>query len=170
VLLAASGCAKEAAGPTQEEYAAVANQVCKDSGAALDAIYMDHSVDIFLVAQGEEPTIYTERPERWVRVEVVPAYRGLAGALKGIQPPDGDYTYLTDLYADLDTLVEELHRVPSLGRAVIETDELLRERFASYGMDECPPAFDETPDWADLGKVAEAAEERVKEERGLTDE
>ncbi len=170
VLLAASGCSEEAAGPTQEQYAEAANQVCKDSDKAIDQIYMDHSVDIFLVAQGEEPTVYTDRPERWVRAKVVPAYWRLSGALKGIQPPDGDYTYLTDLYADLDTVIQELHTTPSLGRAVIEDDDLLRDRFASYGMEKCPPALDEDPDWAKLDKVAEAAEERVEEERGLTDE
>lgn len=161
VLLAGVGCSK-AAGPTQEEYVAVADGMCKGTGDKLDEIYMDQAVDNLKVFTGGESGIYTDRPETWVRSKVVPQYRNLSSSLKSIQPPDGDLTYLSDLYSDLDALIDSLHRVPAGGREVIEKDEKLRDRFQSYGMEECPPVYDEEPDYADADKVAEAAIEADK--------
>jgi hypothetical protein len=162
VLLAAAGGCSQAAGPTQEEYAAVADGLCQDTLKKVDDLYMDQAIETMKVSSGGESGIYTDRPETWVRAKIVPQYRNLSGGLKGIQPPDGDVTYLTDLYTDLDTLIEKLHRVPSEGREVIETDEQLRDRFESYGMKECPPVYDEAPDYKDPVKVMEAAAEADK--------
>jgi hypothetical protein len=155
----------DAAGPSKEEYAAMADGVCKDAGEQIDALYMDYAVEQFELSQGmADDSIWLDRPERWVRVKVVAKYESMSGALKGIQPPDGDGAYLSDLYADLDARIATLHRRPGDGRAVIETDTQVRDRFESYGITECPPAFDETPKYEDPAEVLEEVARRREEE------
>jgi len=137
VLLAATGCS-EAAGPTQEQYAAAADGVCEATDEKLEELGEERDVAAWESASAGEGNTYVERPERWVRAKVVPEYERMSSRLKGMQPPDGDRAYLADLYADLDARIEVLHNRPSDGRAAIDGDARLRERFASYGMDECP--------------------------------
>lgn len=164
LLLAAAGCSEDASGPTQAEYASMADDVCTGADEAIDALYMDLAVDELLAPLSDGGNVYLDRPDRWVRAKVVPVYKSLSNRLKSIPPPQGDVTYLSDLYSDLDVLIETLHRRPGDGRAVIETDVRLRDRFASYGMEGCPPVFDEEPDWEDPAKVLAAAEERAATE------
>lgn len=153
LTLVAPACS-DPAGPSQEEYVAMADGVCKDAKERIDTLYMDYAVEQVEAAAGTvDDSVYLDRPERWVRVKVVSAYKGMAGALKGIQPPDSDAAYLSDLYADLDATISTLHRRPGDGRAAIETNALVRDRFTSYGITECPPAYDETPDYEDPAKV-----------------
>jgi hypothetical protein len=171
VALAATACSESAA-PSKEQYASMATDVCTSADEEIDAVYMDQAVDELLATTTEEgidQDVYLERPERWVRAKVVPEYESLAGRLKSIPPPDGDRAYLGDLYSDLDARIEILHRRPSDGRAVVEADEQLRSRFESYGIEDCPAAFDETPDDEDPAKVMEAAAERMEQEGGGPD-
>jgi len=163
VVVLAAGACSDAAGPTKEQYVAMADDVCQETGEALDELYMDHAVDELLAASGEE-NVYVDRPERWVRAKVVPEYEGLVNRLRGIPPPDGDAAYLSDLYGDLEVRVELLHNRPSDGRQVVEADPQVRDRFTSYGMEACPPPYDDTPDSADPAKVMEAAQERLEVE------
>ncbi len=163
LLLGASACS-EASGPTQEQYAAMADDVCEAAGEEIDEVYMDRAVDELLAPMAEEGNVYLDRPERWVRAKVVPEYESLLGRLKAIPPPDGDATYLSDLYADLDARIGVLQARPSDGRAVVESDAQLRDRFVTYGIETCPPPYDEAPDWEDPAKVLEAAEEREEAE------
>lgn len=157
-LLAVAGCSGSS-GPSQEQYAAAAEGVCKASGEKLDELYMAQAIAEMEAATGGESTTYVDRPERWVRAKIVPEYERLANSLKGIQRPDGDAAYLSDLLADLDRQIEQLQLEPSGGRATIEADEGLRDRFESYGIEGCPPPLDETPDHEDPVKVMEAAAE-----------
>ena len=80
-----------------------------------------------------------QRPDRWVRSQVVPAYEDMAGRLRGIRPPDGDATYLAGIYEDLAHRIEILRLTPGGGRDVVRADEDLRRRFASYGMEAAGP-------------------------------
>lgn len=132
-LLAATGCS-EAAGPTQEQYASAADGVCKDAAKRIDELYAEQWE---ATAAGESST-YVDRPERWMRSKVVPEYERMSSRLKGIQPPDGDLAYVADLYSDLDARIEVLHNRPGDGREVVDRDELLRDRFEAYGIEQCP--------------------------------
>ena len=133
VLVAATGCS-EASGPTQEQYASAADGVCKDADKRINDLYKEQWE---ATAAGEQST-YVERPDRWMRSKVVPEYERLSSRLKGIRPPDGDTAYLSDLYSDLDARIEVLHNRPGDGRAVVDDDALLRDRFEAYGMEKCP--------------------------------
>lgn len=164
LLAAAAGCGGGGGGPTKAEYAAVADGICADAGKKVDDVYMDLAVDQLLAPMTGEESVYFERDDRFVRAKVVPVYEGMSNNLKGIQPPDGDGAYLTDLYADLDKVIQSLHRVPSSGRAVIEQDQQVRDRFESYGMETCPPVYDDTHDYDDPAKVQEEAERRLQEQ------
>ena len=159
VLVGAAGCS-EGGGPTQEQYASMADDVCEDAKEDIDGVYMDQAVEELRASlAGEGTPVYVDRPDRWVRAKVVPAYERLSSRLKSIPPPDGDVAYLSDLYGDLDARIEVLHRRPGDGRAAVEADTLLRDRFASYGMETCPPKADEVPDYEDPAKVLEALQE-----------
>jgi hypothetical protein len=137
-LVSGAACSSGGGGPTQDQYAAVADELCAGTEERLAELQQQHDEEVYIAAATGESGTYVDRPERWVRAKIVPEYRKLSGNLKGIQPPDGDVAYLTDLYADLDARIETLHRRPGDGRAVINGDSLLKERFASYGITECP--------------------------------
>lgn len=163
------GACSDASGPSQEQYAAMADDVCKDGKEKVDELYMAQAVDeMEAAADGGDASVYVDRPERWVRAKVVPEYEKLSSALKSIPAPEGDAAYLGDLYGDLDQRIEVLHSRPGDGRAVIEADELLRDRFTSYGMEECPPPVDATPDYEDPVKVMEALAQQ-QEAEGASD-
>ncbi|HEX7131285.1 MAG TPA: hypothetical protein VF228_01845 [Iamia sp.] len=137
-VLAVAGCSKSA-GPSQEQYVAVADDVCASTEKRLEELQEAHDADLYEAAATGESGIYVDRPDRWVRAKVVPAYQGMSNGLKGIQPPDGDTAYLTDLYADLDEHIESIHLNPSAeeGKALRTPDTRLTDRFASYGMEVC---------------------------------
>jgi len=136
-LLGLAGCGASAAGPTQEQYAAMADGVCQGTGEKLTQLEEQFQIDTWEAAEEGESNIVLERPERWMRVKIVPQYENMSGTLKSIQPPDGDGAYLADLYSDLDARIETLHRRPSDGRDVVRKDKLLQDRFRSYGMEVC---------------------------------
>ncbi|HEV7722196.1 MAG TPA: hypothetical protein VGO60_12975 [Iamia sp.] len=136
VLLAAAACSKAAA-PSQEQYASMADSVCESTGEKLTDLEEQYDVEKYEAAATGESTITLDRPERWMRVKIVPQYERMSSSLKGIPPPEGDGTYLSDLYADLDERIETLHRRPSDGRDVVRKDTLLQQRFRSYGMETC---------------------------------
>ena len=136
-LLAVAACS-EATGPTQEQYAAMADRVCETTEEKLTELDAEYDAMKWDVASNGEENAYVDRPERWVRAKIVPQYERMASSLKGIPRPEGDATYLSDLYSDLDQRIEVLQIRPSDGRAVIEDDDQLRQRFASYGIEKCP--------------------------------
>jgi hypothetical protein len=137
VLLAGVGCSQASGGPTQDQYVAAADGVCQSAGERFTELEEEFRVETWEAAVAGESNITLERPERWVRVKVVPQYESMSAGLKGIPPPEGDGAYLSDLYADLDARIETLHRRPSDGRQVVNEDTLLQERFRSYGMEIC---------------------------------
>lgn len=129
LVAAGSGCARLQGGgatPTKAEYVAAADQVCAEAETAIDEVEVE-------AMENPDPA----RDQRWVRAELVPAYRGMVGALRGIPPPDTDGAYLADLYDDLDHAIEILRQSPSLGRARVRDDTDIRNRFSSYGMKVC---------------------------------
>lgn len=131
-------CSEEVAGPTQEQYAASADGVCKATDDKIAALYEERDLATWVAAEEGESYTYGDRPERWVRAKLVPEYRRMSGGLKSLAAPDGDAAYLRDLYADLDARIEVLHRRPSDGRDAIRADTELQDRFTSYGMEVCP--------------------------------
>lgn len=122
----AIGCSRVSPGPTQAQYVAVADQVCEAHQAEIDTVVKE---------ERSEPD--PARTERWIRADLVPEYRKMADALRGIRPPEGDEAYLADLYGDLAHQIDLLHSRPSEGRALVQEDEDLRRRFSSYGMKVC---------------------------------
>lgn len=137
-LLVAPGCAQKASGPSQEAYVAAADGACEAADQKIEDLYHELAVATWDAAAAGESYTYADRPDRWVRAKLVREYRNLSGSLKGIPRPDGDATYLSDLYADLDARIAVLHRRPGDGRDAIRADAQLKDRFASYGMDVCP--------------------------------
>lgn len=146
----------------------MADDVCDSADENLDELFMEQSVEELRATTTDEAPVYVERPERWVRAKVVPAYESLSNRLKGLPRPEGDAAYLSDLYADLDARIEVLHRRPSDGRGVIESDDLLRDRFESYGMESCPPELDEDPDYEDPAEVLIALAEQEEEKNAAS--
>ncbi len=130
------GCSQGGPAPTQAQYAAAADQVCQGTADTLTELEEDHEAAL-AEERSEDPGATDQRPERWVRARVVPAYQEMEGGLRGIQPPDGDGEYLADLYDDLGRRIEELRLGPSRGRDQVRADADLRRRFASYGMEVC---------------------------------
>jgi hypothetical protein len=135
-LVVASSCARGSA-PSPQQYAAVADGVCKAQDEKMDDLQERYDVSVYEAAVTGEESANVARPERWVRAEIVPEYEAMAGQLKSIRPPDGDHQYLSDLYSDLDRLIVDLNSRPSRGRELISEDPELRQRFASYGMEVC---------------------------------
>lgn len=123
---ALTSCVAGGGGPTQSQYIAVADSICETHKEEIAEIERTNV---------EEPN--QNRPDRWIRAELVPQYRAMLGQLRGIRPPDGDAQYLTGLYADLEHEVSLLQVRPSDGPARIRSNEDLRRRFASYGMKVC---------------------------------
>ena len=136
VVLLASGCSK-GSGPTQEQYASMADSVCTASDERMDELRKSYDESVYEAALTGEESTYVARPERWLRARIIPAYESMSGQLRGLRPPDDDAQYLADLYADLDLLIKDLNQRPSQGRELISEDERLRDRFASYGMEVC---------------------------------
>ncbi len=130
------GCAPAAPAPTQAEYVAVADLVCEATGERLDEAEEELLVELE-EEKADGGSLLAQRPDRWTRAETVPAYRDLEGSLRGIQPPDDDGTYLSDLYDDLHRRIEELRLSPGKGRDLIRGDDALRTRFETYGMEVC---------------------------------
>lgn len=126
LVVAVGACAQSGGGPTQAQYAAAADSVCKKHETRLNLIEVE---------QIQEPD--PARTERWIRRDLVPAYRDMSRSLRGIRPPDGDGVYLSGLYSDLDHVIALLFAKPSRGRALVRDDEDLRRRFSSYGMKVC---------------------------------
>jgi hypothetical protein len=137
VLLAAPACS-EPDRPSQEQYASMADGVCKATDEKLTELYEAYEVAKYEAAASGESTTYVDRPDRWVRAKVIPEYERMANGLRGIPPPDGDDAYVADIYADLDKRIEVLHNHPGDGRAVIDDDPGLRTRFEGYGIEQCP--------------------------------
>jgi hypothetical protein len=125
-LVASVGCSSNPDPPTQAVYISRADQVCEATGDKLDDVEVEYLKD---------PD--TVRPQRWIRRDVVPRYKEMAGQLRGLQPPDDQGSYLGDLYDDLDRRIEELRLAPSGGRDHVREDVELRDRFSTYGMKVC---------------------------------
>jgi hypothetical protein len=125
-LVASVGCSSTPDPPTQAVYISRADQVCEAAGDKLDDVEVEYLKD---------PD--TVRPQRWIRRDVVPRYKEMAGQLRGLQPPDDQGSYLGDLYDDLDRRIEELRLAPSGGRDHVREDVELRDRFSTYGMKVC---------------------------------
>lgn len=130
------GCARTAPAPTQAEYLARADEVCEGADEKLDELQRDYDVSR-VEAASETGTSEDQRPDRWVRARVVPAYQKMDQTLRSIQPPDDEGSYLADLYDDLSRRIEELRLSPGRGRDSIREDLALRKRFATYGMKVC---------------------------------
>lgn len=130
-------CSRSAPAPTTEAYAAAADRVCEEADERLAELEEDRLVELAEQRSEEPGEPVDQRPDRWVRSRVVPAYEEMAGRLRGIRPPEGDGPYVAGIYDDLDRRVELLRLTPSGGRDVVRADEDLRSRFAAYGMEVC---------------------------------
>lgn len=131
------GACSESSSPTAAEYVGVADEFCKSVDDRLADIEKDYDVATYEAAATGENNPNVDRPERWFRSKIIPQYQSMLDGLRGIQPPEDDIAYLTDLYQDLDLRIQDLNLRPSEGRDFIRQDELLRNRFESYGMEVC---------------------------------
>ena len=136
LAVVAVGCAKGTA-PTQAQYAAMADSVCKARDDKMDDLKERYDASVYESALTGDESANVARPERWMRAEIIPEYQGMSAQLKGIRPPSDDADYLADIYSDLDRLIVDLNSRPSRGREYISDDPQLRHRFESYGMDVC---------------------------------
>lgn len=111
-----------------------ADDLCEATDERLEQLERDRALDRSTeAAQGSE----VQRPARWMRAEIVPEYEELDQSLRAIRPPEDDATYLSDLYDDLSSRIEELRLSPAGGRDIIRENAELRKRFATYGMKVC---------------------------------
>lgn len=125
-VLLGGACSRGAAPPSQADYVAAADAACERRGEAIDELEEE------VLADPDH-----NRPERWIRADLVPEYRKLSNELRSLAPPSGDATYLSGIYADFDRRVNWLFSRPSEGRAAVRDDERLQLRFAQYGMEVC---------------------------------
>lgn len=135
-LLALGACAKAPA-PSQEAYVRAADDVCEDTADELQELELELLSELGELREAGESNPNVERWERWMRINIVPEYRSMDKKLRGLRPPEGDGTYLGDLYDDLSIRITELNARPSQGRDLVREDEELRRRFESYGMQVC---------------------------------
>lgn len=135
-VLALGACSKSSP-PTQEAYVKAADGICEETAEELEELELDLFEELGALREEGESNPNVERWERWMRINIVPEYRDMDRRLRGIRPPDGDSTYLADLYDDLAIRITELNARPSQGRDLVRDDEELRRRFASYGMEVC---------------------------------
>lgn len=132
----ASACSRQADPPTQGEYVARADDICESTDERIEELQRDYELNrLEAAAKGESSE--DQRPDRWMRAKIVPEYESLDSQLRGIRPPEDDATYLSDLYDDLSSRIEELRLSPTGGRDTIREDAELRKRFATYGMKVC---------------------------------
>lgn len=124
-LLAA--CGDDA--PSQEEYVAQADEICREADEALDA----EVTEAFGTDQPNEQQII-----EFTGSAVVPNLEGQLDDLRALTPPEGDEETVEAIYSKLETAVGKIADDPSsaVGEAPPEFEEassLARE----YGMEKC---------------------------------
>jgi hypothetical protein len=127
-LVLVAGCSKDSA-PTQAQYAAAADGVCKVAHDDLAAQTKEH--------RKKNPDGGAN--QRFVRATFIPRLKGMTGELRGIPAPETDGAYLADVYSSYDHALDLLYSDP-LGDTSDRAGEAAESRMKSYGMAECAKA------------------------------
>ena len=128
VLLPGVACGGDDA-PSQEEYVAQADEICRQADEALDAEVQER--------------VGTEQPDQQQIVAltgelVVPNLEGQISDLRALTPPEGDEETVEEIYSTLETAVQQIADDPS---AAIQQPPAEFEEASSmareYGMEKC---------------------------------
>jgi hypothetical protein len=127
-LLPGVGCGGDDA-PSQEEYVAQADEICREADEALDAEVQER----IGTKQPNQQQVVTLTGEL-----VVPNLEGQISDLRALTPPEGDEETVEAIYATLETAVQKIADDPSIvtGEPPAEFEEASRLA-REHGMEKC---------------------------------
>lgn len=115
--------------PTQEDYIAQADEICREADEALDAVIQED--------------FGTQQPSRqdlteFTTAEAVPNLEGQLEELRALTPPEGDEETVNAIYESLSAAIEKIAADPLAAIDQPPADFQEASRLASeYGMEEC---------------------------------